>query len=307
MPTFTLDDKQLIVYGAPGTGKSYGINETLSALGFNIENDVERVVFHKDYTYSDFVGCLMPDNGPSGLDYIFEPGPFTIALEKALASTNTNICLLVEEMNRGNCGAIFGDIFQLLDRDAAGKSSYSIMNEEVRKYLELNPATHTALNSWDIGEGDVFIPSNLYIIGTMNTADQNVFVMDSAFKRRFKMRYAPIVFDLAEPHLAKINNLSQNTLFNGTRTWSEFAEEVNSLIDRVNTDMVMISEDKKLGPYFVDEVDVSCKQAFCDKVIYYLKNDVFKYIDTFFFDSYEEMYDSIVNNGSDIFDCLRER
>lgn len=307
MPIFSLADKQLIVYGAPGTGKSYGINDTLSVLGFNLTDEVERVVFHKDYAYSDFIGCLMPNNSPSGLDYIFEPGPFTVALEKALESPNTNICLLIEEMNRGNCGGIFGDIFQLLDRDDTGNSSYAIMNEEIRKYLELNPRTLPALSAWDIGEDDIFIPSNLYIVGTMNTADQNVFVMDSAFKRRFKMRYAPIVFDLTEPHLAKINSLSQNTLFTGTRTWSDFAIEVNALIDRINTDMISISEDKKLGPYFVDEVDVSCKQAFCDKVIYYLKNDVFKYVDTVFYDSYEEIYDEVVNNGGDIFDCLRER
>lgn len=307
MPIFTLSDKQLIVYGAPGTGKSYGINDTLSSLGFDLTNGVERVVFHKDYTYSDFIGCLMPNNSPTGLDYTFEPGPFTVALEKALENPNANICLLIEEMNRGNCGGIFGDIFQLLDRDDAGKSSYAIMNEDVRKYLEQNPATLPALTSWDIGEDDIFIPHNLYIVGTMNTADQNVFVMDSAFKRRFKMRYAPIVFDLTEPHLMKINNISQSALFAGTRTWSEFAIEVNSLIDRLNTDVISISEDKKLGPYFVDEVDVSCKQAFCDKVIYYLKNDVFKYVDTVFYDSYEELYDEVVNNNGDIFDCLRER
>lgn len=307
MSIFSLSDKQLIVYGAPGTGKSFGINDTLASLGFNMSNDVERVVFHKDYTYSDFIGCLMPNNNPTGLDYTFEPGPFTVALEKALENPNINICLLIEEMNRGNCGGIFGDIFQLLDRDSTGKSTYPIINEDVRKYLELNPATHPALSSWDIGEDDIFIPCNLYIVGTMNTADQNVFVMDSAFKRRFKMRYAPIIFDLTEPHLMKINSLSQSTLFAGTRTWSEFAMEVNELIDRINTDMISISEDKKLGPYFVDEVDVSCKQAFCDKVIYYLKNDVFKYIDTVFFDSYEELYDGIVNNGCDIFSCLRER
>lgn len=304
---FTLSDKQLIVYGAPGTGKSYGINDTLSTLGFNLVDEVERVVFHKDYTYSDFIGCLMPKNSPTGLDYIFEPGPFTVALEKSLERPDKNICLLIEEMNRGNCGGIFGDVFQLLDRDDAGNSSYTIMNEDIRKYLELNSRTLPALSVWDIGEDDIFIPKNLYIVGTMNTADQNVFVMDSAFKRRFKMRYVPIVFDLTEPHLAKINSLSQNTLFAGTSTWSDFAIAVNSLIDKINSDLISISEDKKLGPYFVEEVDVSCKQAFCDKVIYYLKNDVFKYTDTVFFDSYEKIYDEIVNNNIDIFDFLRER
>lgn len=307
MPLFTLADKQLIVYGAPGTGKSFNTNSALVSLGFDMIKGVERVVFHKDYTYSDFIGCLMPNNSPTGLDYNFEPGPFTIALEKALENPDMNICLLLEEMNRGNCGGIFGDIFQLLDRDSAGRSRYPIVNDDVRRYLELNPATQAVLSSWDIGEDDIFIPSNMYIVGTMNTADQNVFVMDSAFKRRFKMKYAPIKFDLTEPHLEKINRLSQRTLFAGVKSWSDFALEVNELIDRINIDMISISEDKKLGPYFVDEVDVSCKQAFCDKVIYYLKNDVFKYVDTVFRESYEELYDNIVNNDGDIFECLKEK
>lgn len=306
MPLFSLSEKQIIVYGAPGTGKSYGIESALTSLGFNTA-DVIRVVFHKDYTYSDFVGYLMPNNVSRSLDYTFEPGPFTIALEKALANPTSNICLLVEEMNRGNCGGIFGDIFQLLDRDSAGNSVYPVINTDVRKYLEKNTATAAVLSRWDIGEDDIFIPENLYIVGTMNTADQNVFVMDSAFKRRFKMRYTPIVFDLTEPFLAKLNSLSQSTLFGGAKTWSDFAMEVNALIDKINKDMIMISEDKKLGPYFVDEVDVSCKQAFCDKVIYYLKNDVFKYVDSVFYDSYEELYERIVDRGDDIFDCLKEK
>lgn len=307
MPLFSLNEKQLIVYGAPGTGKSHGIEEALNLLGFNSTDDVIRVVFHKDYSYSDFIGCLMPNNSRTGLDYVFEPGPFTIALEKALERPNDNICLLIEEMNRGNCGGIFGDIFQLLDRDANGDSVYPIVNADVRKYLEKNPATLPVLSRWNIGSEDVFVPRNLYIIGTMNTADQNVFVMDSAFKRRFKMRYAPIVFDPTEPHLAKLNSVSQSTLFAGGKTWTDFATEVNLLIDKINTDMIMISEDKKLGPYFVDEVDVSCKQAFCDKVIYYLKNDVFKYVDSVLYDSYEDLYTEIIDNGKDIFDCLKEK
>lgn len=305
MPLFTLNDRQLIVYGAPGTGKSYGIEETLNILGFSMNTNVERVVFHKDYTYSDFIGCLMPNNGRTGLDYIFEPGPFTLALEKALEDPNENVCLLIEEMNRGNCGGIFGDVFQLLDRDDVGDSIYPVINADVRAYLQKNPLVRTTMTRWAIGKDDIYIPGNLYIIGTMNTADQNVFVMDSAFKRRFKMMYAPIVFNPAEPHLAKLDMISQTTLFSAGKKWSDFAQEVNALIDKINQDMLSISEDKKLGPYFVDEVDVSCKQAFCDKVIYYLKNDVFKFVDSYFYDSYEEIYDQVVNNGKDIFDCLK--
>ena len=303
MNIFSLYERQLIIYGAPGTGKSYKINESLSNLNF----EVIRVVFHKDYTYADFTGCLMPDNGICGLDYVFEPGPFTIALEKALENKDNLICLLIEEMNRGNCGGIFGDIFQLLDRNDSGESTYPIMNEDIRCYLDKNTIVSSYLSLCGIGDNDIFIPPNLYIIGTMNTSDQNVFVIDSAFKRRFKMRYSPIIFDVTEPHLAKIDNLSQKTLFIGGKKWSDFAIAVNSLIDKINLTMSCIPEDKKLGPYFVDEVDVSCKQAFCDKVIYYLKNDVFKYIDTVFFDSYEEMYDNIINKNIDIFEYLREK
>lgn len=307
MPLFTLNEKQMIVYGVPGTGKSHGIDEALRINGFSLITDVERVVFHKDYSYADFVGCLMPNNGATGLDYSFEPGPFTVALEKSLSNPNINYCLLIEEMNRGNCGGIFGDVFQLLDRTSNGYSAYTINNADIRHYLNKNPLAFAQLARWDIGDDDIFIPNNLYIVGTMNTADQNVFIMDSAFKRRFKMKYMPIVFDRIEPHLSSMNALSASTLFAAGKTWSDFAEEVNKLIDHINQDMLSISEDKKLGPYFVDEVDVSCKQAFCDKVIYYLKNDVFKYAETVFCESYEELYDGIVNKGKDIFDYLKEK
>jgi 5-methylcytosine-specific restriction endonuclease McrBC GTP-binding regulatory subunit McrB len=307
MALFTINEKQIIVYGAPGTGKSFGIQQTLSELDFDIENNVIRVVFHKDYTYSDFLGYLTPINkNKNKINYEFCPGPMTIAIEKALEQPKEKICLLIEELNRGNCAAIFGDIFQLLDRNSTGISSYTIINAEVREYLDKNTKTAAELNRWNIGKDDIFIPSNLYIVATMNTADQNVFTMDSAFKRRFKMRYMPIKFDLTEPHLKKINDLSSRNLFNGKHTWSDFARSINAIIDSINGEAISISEDKKLGPYFVDEVDVSCRQAFCDKVIYYLKNDVFKYSEQFFNASYEELYvDFVINNG-DIFTQIKE-
>lgn len=148
MPLFSIADTQLIVYGAPGTGKSYGINDTLSSLGFDLTNEVERVVFHKDYTYSDFIGCLMPNNGATGLDYIFEPGPFTIALEKALESPKAKICLLIEEMNRGNCGEILSNV---------GKIDF--------------PRTIKKCRPTILDEGPLYLP---YITRAKKIADENL-------------------------------------------------------------------------------------------------------------------------------------
>ena len=138
----------------------------------------------------------------------------------------------------------------------------------------------------------------------MNTADQNVFTLDSAFKRRFKMQYLSIDYENRNPHLDKLDAISKQNVFNDNHTWTEFAQYVNKIIDDINYESFTISEDKKLGQYFVEEKDVSSKQAFCDKVIYYLKNDVFKYNERILKNSYEKIYSDIVDNNKDIFDVI---
>lgn len=302
---FSMDEKQLIVYGAPGTGKSFQINEALNSNGFSTGN-VIRIVFHKDYSYSDFIGYVSPiTTTDNQIEYSFKAGPFAKALRLSLEK-NEPVCLLIEELNRGNAPAVFGDTFQLLDRDESGNSSYTIINKEVREYINDNPQAAEKMNAFCVGENDIILPSNLYIIATMNTADQNVFTIDSAFKRRFIMRYMPISFDFSVAHLRRLDSLSKANTFDGKHTWSEFAQMVNRTIDEINSEVPTISEDKKFGPYFVDEIDISSKQAFCDKVILYLKNDVFKYTEGILSKAYEVIYDSYVNSGVDIFDLFKE-
>ena len=297
--------KQMILYGAPGTGKSYAIDSCLDKLGVDKDNRF-RVVFYYDYSYSDFIGYIMPrtsSNNNSELEYPFNPGPFTLALCQALLNPDKEVYLIVEEINRGNSAAIFGDIFQLLDRDSDGKSIFPITNRLIREYLNsIIPVD--VFNNFKLGENEIVLPQNLNIICTMNTADQNVFTIDSAFKRRFKMRYLSIDYDKRTDRLDTLDFISKQNVFDEKHTWTEFALFINSIIDDINYECFTISEDKKLGQYFVEERDVSSKQAFCDKVIYYLKNDVFKYNDRMLKESYEKIYNDIVYENKDIFDVI---
>lgn len=301
----------MIYYGAPGTGKSYKIDELLKKM--KIANDnIIRVVFHYDYNYSDFIGYITPKtkNDGDNLEYKFIPGPFTKALERAFKNIESDVYLVIEEINRGNSAAIFGDIFQLLDRDEYGNSCFPITNSTIREFLnsdkeidnkEIDPAI---FERYKLGEDEIIIPSNLKIICTMNTADQNVFTLDSAFKRRFKMKYLSINFKNRTAHLDMLDRISEANVFDNKSCWTDFAVYVNNLIDGINSSSYSISEDKKLGQYFVDEKDVSSKQAFCDKVIYYLKNDVFKYNDSILNESYERIYERIVIENDDIYKVI---
>lgn len=296
-------EHQTIIYGAPGTGKSFFIKQKLE-LGKIDESNVFRTTFHSDLSYSDFVGYLKPCNDSDGsIDYKFQAGPFTFALERALSSSN-DVYLVIEELNRGNAPSILGDIFQLLDRGSDGKSSYFIKNTDVRAFLDNNEACKKTLESLGAQEGDILLPSNFFIIATMNTADQNVFVLDTAFKRRFVMRYIPIVFDETIPAFKALNEMSKISVFDNKHTWGEFAQLINKKVDGTNANGLVVSEDKKLGPFFVSESDVSSKQSFCDKVIYYLKNDVFKYDSNFLNESYESIYKRFVLENDDLFDIL---
>ena len=298
-----IESKQLIIYGAPGTGKSYMIDSFLKEKNIKKENII-RVVFHYEYSYSDFVGYITPhtQNNNSELTYSFIPGPFTSALTKAF-NTDEEIFLIIEEINRGNTASIFGDIFQLLDRDSNYLSEYPINNMTIRSYINEKIGSHV-FEKYKISESEIILPSNFNILCTMNTADQNVFTLDTAFKRRFKMKYIPIDFDNRTDHLNLLDSISKLNVFDNKHTWSEFAQHINAIIDKLNYSNFSISEDKKLGQYFVEEKDISSKQAFCDKVIYYLRNDVFKYTEGILNESYEKIYNEIVKNEKDIFDLI---
>jgi hypothetical protein len=242
--------ENIIFYGIPGSGKSFSIQSTIDKIAHGGSYRVYRMVFHPDYTYSDFVGQILPTLNQDKVVYQFKPGPFTQALRFAKINTDVPVFLIIEEINRGNAAAIFGDIFQLLDRNDKGESEYEITNQ-------------------DISENPVKIPSNLYIFATMNTSDQNVFTLDTAFQRRFDM-------ELIRNYFTE----EQNWEIDGTGVkWKLFAERVNRILAK--QDVVMSSEDKSIGAWFVKK-NIS-KDRFAGKVLKYLWDDAFKFDRAAFF------------------------
>ena len=253
--------KNTLIYGVPGAGKSWTINE--KKCKYIDDYHKERVVFHPDYTYSDFVGQILPKVSDNNIEYEFIPGPFTNILKKSYKAPTEKFVLIIEEINRGNAPAIFGDIFQLLDRMKKpkdgfkkGTSEFGITNSEI------------ADNVYENKEHKVRIPSNLSIIATMNTSDQNVFTLDTAFKRRWNMEM--IKNDFSKP------TFSGNPISDTGISWEVFGTAINEIIlDNANS--TLSSEDKRLGAYFVDEKELKDPKQFAEKVLMYLWDDVFKF------------------------------
>lgn len=267
------DGQNLIVYGTPGCGKSYYVqNEILK--GYPTEN-VIRTTFFQDYTNTDFVGQILPVVDGEKVTYEFNPGPFTLALEKAIKNPNERIALIIEELNRGSAASIFGDIFQLLDRKE-GVSEYDITNVNIIDYLKKQFKNVYTFKK-------IKLPGNLSIYATMNTSDQNVFTLDTAFKRRWKFKKLINEF--------KSNHKFQNKYIPGAAiTWMTFVEKINQHILDVSS--TLNSEDKQLGVYFVDEKlmsdnpivkdsrtedDIKLIEDFAYKVLEYLWSDVTKF------------------------------
>lgn len=238
--------KTVLLYGVPGSGKSWTIEHEYCTP----DTIVERLVFHPDYTNADFVGQILPtvDRDTQLVTYQFAPGPFTRILRDAYRDPSRRYVLILEEINRGNAPAIFGDIFQLLDRTAepktadgvtypAGTSEYGITNEDIAQRV-YGDARHK-----------VRIPSNLSLLGTMNTSDQNVFTLDTAFQRRWRMRLVENSFRHVRPSLANAPILDTQL------SWRSFCETINRLIVRSKA-ATLSAEDKRLGVYFVHESDL---------------------------------------------------
>lgn len=259
------DGKNIIYYGAPGTGKSYEVNEAVKKAYPNYEvakgNDyVFRVSLYPEYSYSDFVGQHMPrSNNKHEIEYPFVSGPFTQALEKAYDNPDKEVYLIVEEMSRANAAAVFGDLFQLLDREN-GSSEYPINNEDIAREV-YGPSKHK-----------VTIPSNMTILGTVNTNDQNVFVMDTAFKRRFEWKYIPI--DKGADSNEFVNpkiDIGEGNI----KEWKDIYQTLNSFI--VDKNDLGLSEDKQIGPFFIKFEDADSNKAhelFQDKLLQYLWEDI---------------------------------
>ena len=301
---------QLIYYGAPGTGKSFQTDKIAK-----LYDDTIRVTFHPDSDYSSFVGCYKPsmtpvqrvnciddkaklvknaDGTPSmteAIVYKFVPQAFAKAYVKAWEKTAAADSpervplqfLVIEEINRGNCAQIFGDLFQLLDRDDNGYSKYPVDPDtdfgkhlaEVFEKLPADPATRLSIDTaladakkkWeDVRGGRVLVlPPNLRIWATMNTSDQSLFPIDSAFKRRWGWEYVPIAD--ADKKWAVVANKKRFD-------WWAFLEKANDAVREATK-----SEDKELGYFFVKppagSTDIPAK-TFVDKVLFYLFGDAFK-------------------------------
>ena len=230
----------VLLYGVPGSGKSWTIEHEYCKKGTN----VERLVFHPDYTYSDFIGQILPNVDDEGqVSYKFTPGPFTNILADAYRNPDKEFILIIEEINRGNAPAIFGEVFQLLDRKTenrdfddgsypVGTSEYGITNANIAKIVYGDP------------KHKVRIPSNLSIIGTMNTSDQNVFTLDTAFQRRWEMHLIENNFEHVDKSLATAEILDTGI------TWEVFCVQINNIIVG-NNERMTSAEDKRLGAYFV--------------------------------------------------------
>lgn len=261
--------ESVIYYGIPGSGKSYYIkNKILNGVP---EENFERVTFYPEYTYYDFVGQKLPKDDGTGLQ--FEAGPFTRILEKALKNRQEHYYLIIEEMNRGNAQAIFGDIFQLLDRDIDGNSVYATTNYVVSQYLKSKEI--------NLKENKVIIPSNITIIATINTSDQNVFNLDTAFGRRWQYEI------FGEEQTKGTNNIYSKGKIIGIEgfTWNEIREKINEKI--LKSEEIFYAEDKRMGLYYIDkeclsegeeteELKAISRKKFANKIFRYLWTDVFK-------------------------------
>ena len=283
---------QLILFGAPGTGKSHFIDDCVPQA-YQI-----RTTFHPDSDYASFVGSYKPvmtdvsvSGGPAPttkkeLSYKFVAQAFTRAYVRAWSAPTEPVFLIIEEINRGNCAQIFGDIFQLLDRDASGKSVYPVdADDDLRQYLE-EEFKGISISDIDIKFGNkLALPPNLFVWATMNTSDQSLFPIDSAFKRRWIWKYIAIK-DEAKGHFFTINGKPHD--------WWKFIEYVNGKINTITS-----SADKQMGYWFaipdVSATEISSSQ-FVSKVLFYLWNDVYK--------DYTENPDSIFRKGNSSGDDL---
>ncbi len=262
--------RQIIYFGAPGTGKSHKVREIIGEE--TNQPNVFRTTFHPDTDYASFVGCYKPSMRPTtsaektltGKDeeiaYSFVPQVFTDAYVYAYKHPAETTYLVLEEINRGNCAQIFGDLFQLLDRKE-GVSEYKIKaDNDLAKYLvaQLGEASE------GIKDGKLCLPANLSILATMNTSDQSLFPMDSAFKRRWEWEYVPINYS------ADILSGSFDiTIGEKVYSWVEFIQSVNKHIFDLTQ-----SEDKQMGNFFIKHsVDES---EFKSKVMFYLWYEVLR-------------------------------
>lgn len=250
--------QNLIYYGAPGTGKSYALEKKAGSA------TIIRTVFHPDMQNSDFFGTLKPVTSEAGkISYAFSPGAFSRALAHAIAHPAEPVWLIVEELNRAPAAAVFGDLFLLLDRDRDGTGEYDVdcPSEEAARWYE---------NNTGIANGKLRLPSNLWIVATMNSADQGVYPLDTAFRRRWQQSYIPLDYSKgpdAEIELALPGD--EDTL---KISWLDFVRRLNGFLI-TNAD---VAEDRLVGPWFVKPSEFNKDGKISGKVLIYLWDDIFR-------------------------------
>jgi 5-methylcytosine-specific restriction protein B len=289
--------QQRIFFGSPGVGKSHLVQSTiLPELGISAggENCV-NTVFHPEYTYGDFIGKLLPISKEGKVEYHFYAGHMLKALARAYRcildnpQQPQNVALVIDEINRGNAAAIFGSVFQLLDRDSDGWSSYRVdvsrmefdalisligirtLRETGNKQTSLYKFEQTEFHDIDqliaplkITSGQLRIPPNLSIIATMNTSDTSIYYMDSAFKRRWDWEFVSI-----DSH----RSASTEPAFTTREEWARFVRQLNGFIRR-NSNSVRSLEDKQIGYWFIKEIPVT-QSHIQNKLMFFLWDSVF--------------------------------
>ncbi|MYN45918.1 AAA domain-containing protein [Pseudoduganella sp. FT93W] len=254
----------VIFYGAPGTGKSHRIKDRIRK---SPDDCTIRTVFHADTQSGDFIGTYRPAMAEGRLTYAFQPGPFALALVAAFNDPVRHYFLVIEEINRAPAAAVFGEVFQLLDRDADGTSEYSVMPSDIAfaDYLKQK------IPHWI---GDIRLPSNLSLLASMNGGDQAVMPLDTAFKRRWLYEYVPVDFGICASGNLQIADRS------GARTdiaWKPFAMAVNAVLEDLG-----VPEDRLLGPFFLSEKELATGSGAgvptaLGKLFLYLWDDVLRH------------------------------
>ncbi|MEE2003245.1 AAA family ATPase [Alkalimonas sp. MEB108] len=255
-----------IFYGAPGTGKSYKVHQVCS-----YETDKFVTVFHPDTQHSDFVGSLKPVTESGCVVYRFRAGPFTDALVHALINPDRKVTLVIEEINRASAAAVFGELFQLLDRNPDGGSTYSIRTADPDMLGYIN---HLLKDKGFPSLEVLRIPANLSLLATMNSSDQAVMPLDTAFKRRWRFEYLPIDFSVeGVPQIALTLATTSGEV---TLTWPKFAKCINAAL--VECD---VAEDRLLGPFFLSAKELEDQRAAMSalegKLFIYLWDDVLRH------------------------------
>ena len=288
-----------IVYGAPGTGKSHRIDAQVRAH-FGQAGLHERVTFHPDFTYAQFVGAYRPvplyrladvdlvaaDKVTSAgrhepvIDYRFVPGPFLRMLTRALRYPEHSFVLVIEELNRANAPAVFGEAFQLLDRDESGEGKFSV---------DLPPDARDFMRAQGLA-GAVRLPRNLYLWATMNSADQGVLPLDAAFKRRWSFEYVPLDAGEGATEAWEI----QLRFLTAPIRWNHFRRVVNAHLTLRD-----VAEDRLLGPFFMRRDEMAGGDAFVNKLLLYLRDDVLRHNPEALFRGTSRTYGALVRSYQD--------